>query len=290
MGQHLTLPPEQPLVLGLGILGSAVDESLDLVELVHADDAAGVLAVTARLPPEAGRPTGIPLGPIGQVDDLAGVESGQRHLGGADEVHVVLGEVVDLLCVGAEEPGARHDLRPYQHRRDHQRETVVDGHPYRELEQAELEQRPGAGEEVEAGTGHLRAAFHVDQPQRLPQLEVVLRIVDRRRLAHGVEDPEIVLAAGGDTVDDDVGDRHVRGGEAVLRLGLGGLGRLDLLRQLLGRGQQPGTLFGHGLAHQLAGGLLLGAQVVGGRDGRAPRGVRLGERVDERRVLAPGLL
>ena len=117
--QHLALPAEQPLVLGLGVLGLAVDEPLDLVELVHPDDAAGVLAVAAGLPAEARRPAGVAQRAVGQVEDLVGVVAGQRHLGGADEVQVVGLEAVDLVGVRAEEPGARHDLRPHQHRRDH---------------------------------------------------------------------------------------------------------------------------------------------------------------------------
>src|SRR5664279_1964093 len=43
--QHLLLAFEQPLVLSLRLFGSAVTEHLDLLELVHANDAPGVLAV-----------------------------------------------------------------------------------------------------------------------------------------------------------------------------------------------------------------------------------------------------
>src|SRR3954452_11225189 len=68
LGQHLALPPEQALVLGLGVLGTAVAEHLDLVELVDADDAAGVLAVRSGLAAVAGRPAGIPLRALRQVD------------------------------------------------------------------------------------------------------------------------------------------------------------------------------------------------------------------------------
>src|SRR5450759_3658600 len=45
LGQHLPLAVEQPLVLSLCVFGAAVAEHLDLLELVHPDDAAGVLAV-----------------------------------------------------------------------------------------------------------------------------------------------------------------------------------------------------------------------------------------------------
>src|SRR5690606_40200315 len=40
-GEHLALPVQQPFVLGLGLVGRGVDEHLDLVELMHPDDAPG---------------------------------------------------------------------------------------------------------------------------------------------------------------------------------------------------------------------------------------------------------
>ncbi len=57
-------------MLGVGVLGLAVGEHLHLVELVHPDDAAGVLAVAACLAAEARRPAGVPLGAVGEVEDL----------------------------------------------------------------------------------------------------------------------------------------------------------------------------------------------------------------------------
>ncbi len=210
----------------------------------------------------------------------------QRHLRGADQVQVVGLQAVDLVGVCAEESGARHHFRAHQHRRDHQREPVPHGHLGGQLQQAQLQQRAGTGEEVEARTRHLGAAFHVDQPERLAQLEVVLGVLDRRRLADGVEHHEVVLAAGRHAVDDHVADRHVRGGEGALGLGLRGLGGLDLLGQVLRSLQQGRTLLGRRLAHQLAGGLLIGAQVVGRRDGGSPGGIGLQQLVDARRVLS----
>jgi hypothetical protein len=78
-------------VLGLRLGRVDVGEHLDLVELVHPDDAAGVLAVAAGLAAEAGREAGVAQRQL--VDDLAGVEAGERHLGGADEVEVVVGQL-----------------------------------------------------------------------------------------------------------------------------------------------------------------------------------------------------
>jgi hypothetical protein len=101
-------------VLGLGVLGPAVDEHLDLVELVDPDDALGVLAVTAGLAAIAGRPPGIPLGAVGEVDDLVGVVAREGDLGGAGEVEVVGGQVVDLVGVVVEEARPAHDLGAHQ--------------------------------------------------------------------------------------------------------------------------------------------------------------------------------
>src|SRR5215218_6419418 len=56
--QHLLLPAEEPLVLGFGLGGGDIAEHLELVELMHADDAPGVFAVAARLAAIAGRPAG----------------------------------------------------------------------------------------------------------------------------------------------------------------------------------------------------------------------------------------
>ncbi len=55
------------------------------------------------------------------------------------------------------------------------------------------------------------------------------------RFADDVEDGVVVLAAGGDAVDDHVGDRHVRGGERRFGLGLLRLGGFDLLGQFAWR-------------------------------------------------------
>ena len=68
---------------------------------------------------------------------------------------------------------------------------------------------------------------------------------------------------------------------------------LTCFGELLGARQQRRPLVGSILAgrpDQLARRLLLGAQIVGGRDGGAPRGVGVQQRVDERGVLPPRAL
>src|SRR5699024_3077546 len=69
-GEHVLLPTEELFVLGGCVLLAHVGEHLHLVELVYADDAAGVLAVGAGLAPVAGGPAGIAFRARGQVQDL----------------------------------------------------------------------------------------------------------------------------------------------------------------------------------------------------------------------------
>ena len=157
------------------LLRPAEREHLHLVELVHAQDAADVLAVRPGLPAVARRPARVPLRAV-QVEDLVRVVRRQRHLRRADQVQVVGLEPVDLAGVRAEEAGALHRLRPHQRRRDRRREAVLHRLLDRHLQHPELQQRADAGEEVEPRAGHLRAALGVDRLERLADLQVVLRM------------------------------------------------------------------------------------------------------------------
>ena len=95
------------------------------------------------------------------------------------------------------------------------------------MHQTELQQRARPGEEVEPRARHLGAALEVDQAERLAKLHMVFRVVDGPGLTDGVEHHEVVFTAGRDTIDDDVGDRHMRCGESLFGIGLLGLGCLD---------------------------------------------------------------
>ena len=110
-------------MLGRRVLRQHEREHLDLVELVDAEDAAGVAA--RRRPPRGGSrwrcPRSAAAGP--RRDDLVAVEAGERHLRRAHQVEVVLGGLVDRGPVGREEPGAVHRLLAHQHRRHDRREA-----------------------------------------------------------------------------------------------------------------------------------------------------------------------
>ena len=278
-------------MLLVGVLDAAVGEHLDLVELVHADDAAGVLAVAAGLAAVAGAPAGVADRTAREVEDLVLVVARQRHLGGSDEVEVVaLVEVVHLVGVLAEEAGALHRLGQHQGGGDHRGEPGLRGLVDRGVQDRELELRADAAQEVEAGAGDLRAARHVDRLQALGDLEVILdREVEARDLADGLADDEVLLEPLGRTLGEvrDLAQRGVAGGERLARLALE---PLHIGGQLLHLGQQRLLLLALRLRDLLAEGLLLGARGLVGGGGLAPARIGLEHRVDGGLVAPPGPL
>ena len=255
-------------MLGLGVLGAAVGEHLRLVELVDADDAAGVLAGGPGLAPVAGGPAHVALGPGGQVEDLVGVVAGQGHLGGAGEVEVVGGQVVDLVAVGAQEAGAAHDLRGDEGGGGHRGEAVGDGGVQGGRHEGQLQAHAPALEVVEAGAGDLGAAAGVDDVQALADRQVVGGLEALGGEVAGpaalvAQDDVVLLAARGRPLDE-VGELAGQ----VVELGGGGrgggLGGLDLLGQLLGVGEDRRALLRRRLPHGPGDLLLLGAEVLEG--------------------------
>ena len=100
----------------------------------------------------------------------------ERDLARAGEVEVVGGQVVDLVGVLAEEPGAAHDLRAHQRRGDQRDEAGRERAVERETHQGELQTCADAAQEVEARAGDLDAARDVDGAEHLAQLDVVARL------------------------------------------------------------------------------------------------------------------
>src|SRR5690606_19055195 len=99
-------------------LGEA--ELLDLLELMDAEDAPGVLAVSASLLPEARRRAGIPDGQILGLEPLLGVEGRDGLLGGGDEVLLIATLLADDGVEGLVEflelGSAGHDLLVHEER------------------------------------------------------------------------------------------------------------------------------------------------------------------------------
>ena len=273
-----------------GLLNGAVDEHFSLVELVHANDAAGVLTCGASLAAVAGGPAQVLLRALLEVENFVGVVAGERHLGGADQVQVVAFEAVDFVVVLDVEAGAVHDFGAYQGGGGHHGEAVlgceVERHPHECL----FEACYLALEEVEACAGDLRAACHVDAVDEFADFEVVARFeAFGGEVAGGadfLDDYVVVFAADGYAVDDEVFDAAdqflVFGG---FRFG-GCLCFVDAGGKFLRLCNEGGLFFLGCLCDGLAEGVLFGAQGLVLADECAACGVGFEDAVDVSFVLA----
>src|SRR5262249_50675877 len=157
-------------------------------------------------------------------------------------------------------------------------------------EEAELKQRTDPGQVVEPAAGHLRTALDVDRAQRLADLQVVARLGKPRTVADLTEHDEVVLAAGGWALLDDVGHRELRVPLVGLRRAGRCLGILDLLRQLFGTPEQRLPLEPARRRHLLAELLLLGTQRLEPGDRGAAGLVGAKQVVNDALRLATGAL
>ena len=83
-GNDFFFQAQKIFVQALRILGAAEDKHLHLRKLMHSVQTLGELAVTARFPAEAVRKSGVFQRKALLLQDLAGLVSPQRDLGGAD--------------------------------------------------------------------------------------------------------------------------------------------------------------------------------------------------------------
>ncbi len=200
----------------------------------------------------------------------------ERHLRGAGEIEVVVGEPVDVRALGGEEAGADHRLLADEHGRDHGQEPVPGEMVERGAVEREREQGGVADQVAEAGTGEPSRALHVEAPD----LRVLLGLRDSRWLADSAQLLRVLVApAVGRRLVGRV--RHLREGRVACRLGRGELrlGGAELLLDAL----KLGELLRRGLALQLR----PASELVDARDERPPALVGLEHRVERvRRSLA----
>jgi hypothetical protein len=215
------------------------------------------------------------------------VVRGQWHLAGADEEKVVGLQAVDLRCVRAQESGALHRVGLHQYRWDDRGQAVLDRLPHRKLEQTELQQGTYPSQVVEPAARHLGAAFGVDRPEGFAERQVVARLGELRPPANLTEDDEVILPAGRSTLLDQVGHRELRRLQRGLGRASGCVGRLDLIRQVLGTPNQCVPLGAGGLGHLLAELLLLGPQRLEPGHRRPARLIGGDQRVDRILRLTP---
>ena len=252
-------------MLGAGVLLLAVDEHLDLVELVDADDTHRVLTGGTRLTTVAAGPTAVAQRAVVKVENLVLMHAGERNLGRADQILVIrLAQTVDLVRMGVEESGSGHDFGAHQRRGDGEREAVflslVDSHG----EHGDLQAGDRATQEVEAGAGDLDATLHIDAGNAFTELKMVLRFETfRGEITDGadlLDDHVVVFAAFRGFRLDDVAELPHRGRIVGSRLVSGVLVFGDLVGQLLGLGDDLRLVFRGGGGDLFAHVLLFGTR------------------------------
>ena len=240
-----------------------------------------LLPVEAGIPAREGR----------NVKHLVHMERGKRHLAGAHEVEVILGQVIDLRAMGTEEAGALHGRGLHQRWRDDGDEARVDCLRDGHVHEGELEQGADTGEEVEARATDLGPALGVDRAEDLADLEVIAyREVVLARSTDGLEHDEVVLAADRRPRLHDVRKAQLQCVDGGVGIRLSHLRKLHLRREGRCLRQQCCLLIALRKRDFLADGLLLVAHRVEAHDGRTAFLVGGQELVDERRVLTPGTL
>ena len=137
-------------MLGRGLLDGREHEHLDLVELVHAEDAARVLAGGAGLAAKARREPGVAQRQLVDLEDLAGVKRRQRDLGGSDEIELVFGQPVELLLGVGQHAGPVERRLAHEHGRDHRHEAPLAEPVDRPAHERQLEQHEVALQICEA--------------------------------------------------------------------------------------------------------------------------------------------
>src|ERR1051326_4571178 len=258
-------PPEhrlgvagEELVLGVARLWAAEADQLHLVELVHPEEPAGVLARGAGIPAEAGREGHERRGQRGRVEDLVAVQVGDRHLGGGNEEEIVPGNFVLVFFELGQLPRAGERGAVDQQRRRLE-VAVLPGMKIKH-EARERPHQPGAraGEEGKARARDLRPARQVENPERFAELPVRFRSeLEGRRLAHGADHPVRRRGPGGTRGVGQVGKAKQRLVELVLELPGLGVERLHPLARRLEGGEE---LLG-GLLVPLSPGHFLGLRV-----------------------------
>lgn len=172
--------------------GEDVFDEFDLVELVHAEDAAGVPSGGSGFTAETGGVGGELHRELVGFQDFIAVEVGDGDFGGGDEPEVVLG-VVEVL-------GEFREVASADERIGGDKGGGVDlvvavfldlevGH---EVDQGALEFGAGAGVDDETGAADFHAAFEVDEGFFFGDFPVGFEVVAGRFFAPGADD-DVVL-------------------------------------------------------------------------------------------------
>ena len=166
---------DHALLLGAAVLGPGDRHHLDLLELVLAEHARGVLARRPRLRAEALGMGGHPHRQRALVEDLAGDEVGQRHLRGRDQPPAV-GRAVAVLGELRQLAGAEHRLVADEDRGpDLGQAVLVDVGVEHELGERPVQAHEGAFQDHEARSREPARRLEVEVHLRRRDLEVLAR-------------------------------------------------------------------------------------------------------------------
>ena len=216
-----------------GLIGFAVNELLNLFELVDAEDTPDVSAVGAGLLTEAGGDAGVAFGEIGRFDPFLHVHGRDWLFGSGDQVEGLVIVALDFVQVFSEVrqlASVLHNALLHEVRWLHLSvisliqlgKTVVD--------KRLIEHDSQAFQVVATVTSDARATFHLDDAQALhdlmvSQLSKLTAISDNRARCTPCTHDRVVgfVLRNDDIAGDDISDLT----EHLLRL------RLNILRSLL---------------------------------------------------------
>ena len=164
---------EQKLQLLVALLRDAELHQLDLVELVLPEHPPHVAPVRARLPAKTGRVRDVMERKIALLQDLAGVQIGQRDLRGRDQPQIVRRTPVLILGEFRKLPRPPHGGTVDQHRRHDLPVAVLRRVQIEhEVDESPFESRSRPLQNGETALRKLRPPLEIHDVQSFPQLPV----------------------------------------------------------------------------------------------------------------------
>lgn len=181
--EHFFRVAGQRLQFGHAGLWRGDFHELDLVELMHANEAARAEACAAGFTTEAGCVSGVIDRQLLVRHDFFAMQIRHGHLGGRDEVKIVLGAVIHLIAEFRKLAGADEAIRFHQQRRADLliamlRRVQVE----EEIDERTLQAGTGTFVNDEGAAGDFHAGFEVDHAERSSDGGVVLRFEGELRL------------------------------------------------------------------------------------------------------------
>ena len=209
--QHLFGITEQGLEFVPGILRTGELDQLDLLELMLANQAAGILAVGPCLGTKAGGVGGILDRQVRLVDGLSGKDIGHRYLGGGDQPQVPALELEQVFLEFGQLAGAGHSFGVDHERRQHLGVAVALGVEVdKEADQSPGEAGAEALEQGKAGPGQAGGGFEIKDALLFADFPVGQRRKGEFGNIAPAFDLHVVrfIPSLGDRIVREVGDRH----------------------------------------------------------------------------------